>query len=116
LQYSAPMDFLTDTLRFFSNLIRPFVPQIGMAIAATFFFVYGGNIHSVIRKSMQQHHFLIRLSLFTVICAFGYGAVTVYTAVILGKLLNGLGDVFLFPVVLTTFLCIGFLAERKKQM
>lgn len=110
------MNFLADTIGFFSHAIRPFVPQIGMAIAATFFFVYGGNIHGVIRKSMQKYHFLVRLSLFTVICAFGYGAATVYAAVLVGKLLGTLNDIYLFPIVLCIFLLIGFLAERKKQM
>ncbi|MBA4387861.1 MAG: DUF3392 domain-containing protein [Verrucomicrobia bacterium] len=116
LQYSRTMNFLYDAIRYVSHFMQDFTPQISMAIAATIFFIYGGNIHGAIRTSMQKLHFLVRLSLFTLICAFGYGLVTVYLAKAFEEILIRLGDLYYAPIVIGTFLLVGFLAERKRQM
>lgn len=110
------MNFLNDMVLSLSRLVTQHLETIAAALSATFFFIYGGTIHGLLRKSMQKYHFLVRLVVFTLLCAFVYGLLTVYTAVLLEKILACLGPLYLAPIVIGLFLLIGFLAERKKQM
>ena len=110
------MEFLEELIAQASHGLRHYNSQIAMAMAATIFFIYGGGIHTFIRKTMAAYHFVVRLAIFAIICAFGYGLITVYSAKLIAFLLQQLTDLYYVPLVLAVFLLVGFLADLKKKM
>ena len=99
-----------------SELITEHRLQIAYGMIAAVLFIYGNDINSWIRRHVKFKHFFARLAVFVVICAFGYGAATVFLANILAEFLYKLDGYSLAPVVLLTFIIIGILAERRNQM
>ena len=72
--------------------------------------------NSHIKRILAPYHFILRVSLFVVLCAFGYGALTLYGAPFLHHIIaylpwkyQGAGFVF-------AFMFIGFLAERRRYI
>ena len=90
--------------------------QIAYGMIAAVLFIYGNDINAWIRRHVKFKHFFARLTVFVLVCAFGYGAATVFLANILANFLNRLDHYSLAPVVLLTFVIIGILAERRNQM
>lgn len=87
-----------------------------MAIVATLIFVYGNDLNRFVKRQVRNKHFLVRLSIFVLVCAFGFGLATVLGMTLISRLLQRLDRELLAPVVLAIFVGIGFLAERKHHM
>jgi hypothetical protein len=99
-----------------SRWIRPHLLKIMMAFTATILIVYGGDINRRIKRAVKGLHFVIRLSIFIVLCAFGYGATTLIVGAALAGLMSQLSDLWVFPLTVLMFLAIGLLAERKSKI
>lgn len=99
-----------------SGWIRPWLWQTAMALVATVLVIYGEDINALARKIFRNQPFLIRLGIFTLICAFGYGALTVLSAKLLAYILGSLNNVLLAPTVILAFIGVGLLAQGKKQI
>jgi hypothetical protein len=110
------MDFLTGILLKLSAWMRPYLSQIATAMMVTLLVIYGSSVNRAVKKHISHHNFLIRLIVFVLLCAFGYGAVMALATPILAQYLSRLRGIYLSPVVILSFLFIGILAERKKQM
>jgi hypothetical protein len=53
---------------------------------------------------------------FVLLCAFGYGALSIYAAKFVKMLLGQLDNLWLAPVIVVSFLVIGLLAEHKRKI
>jgi hypothetical protein len=99
-----------------SNAFHPHIAKIALSLAATLLFLYGQQIHGVVKGLIKDLHFLLRLLILVVVCAFGYGTL----GFVLTRLIElGLGQLDRFalgPVVIGLFLLVGLLAERNKAM
>ena len=102
------MNALAHIAMAISDLIHPYLTQVALALVATLLFIYGENIHALVKRPIAKQHFLVRVSILIVVCAFGYGALSV--------LLASLDRVSLAPVVCFCFVIVGILAERKRQI
>lgn len=99
-----------------SEWMRPRLLTICTALVATVLIIYGNNLNRIVRNLVRRWHFAVRLLAFVLICAFGYGFMTVFLGSVLARGLGGLGNGVLSPVVLVCFLVIGVLAEQKRVM
>ena len=45
------------------------------------------DVIAVIKKQIKQYHFLVRVVIFVLICAFGYGALTIFLTMIVTQFL-----------------------------
>ena len=99
-----------------SQWMRPRLVMICTALVATVFIIYGSSLNRMVRKLVRRWHFVVRLLAVVVICAFGYGFLTVFLGAILARGVGGLSDGVLFPTVLVFFLVVGVLAEQKRVM
>jgi hypothetical protein len=99
-----------------SQFMREYLREISGALVATFLALYGGYINEWVKSLMKNYHFLARFAVFVLLCAFGYGALSVYTAVFVKGLLRQFTDLWLAPVIILCFLAIGLLAEEKKKI
>jgi len=110
------MEFFAHLARALADVIHPYLRQTSLAIVASLLFIYGEDINGLIKKEIQSYHFLVRLAIFMLICAFGYGMLTIFLTMLVAKFLASLDAVYLIPVLLGFFFIVGILAERKKQL
>lgn len=98
----------------FSGFLRPHLDKVAMSMVATTLFLYGAELHGVIKKQIDGCPLLLRVLILILVCAFGYGTLTVGASMLFQHLLGFLDKHYLAPVVLSLFLLLGILAERKK--
>ena len=110
------MQYLTSAVAWLSEQIRPYSFQVATAIVATLLFIYGASINRHIREKLRGKPFVLRVSIFIAVCAFGYGALTVAAAALIAKILYGLNAIVLAPAVVLSFVVIGMLAERGRHI
>lgn len=107
------MDFVNHTLLSLARWLGPYTRQIALAVIATLLALYGNEINRSFTKRIKTHNILLRFGLYVALCAFGYGAATIFLADGLAWVLRELDSRLLGPVVIGLFLAIGLLAERK---
>lgn len=110
------MGLWTDLSRALANAIHPYLQQVALAIVATLLFIYGEDLNALIKRQIQSYNFLIRVFIFMLVCAFGYGALTIGLTMVVARFLANLDSVYLIPILLGFFFIVGILAERKKQI
>ena len=105
-----------EVLIAFGNWLARYMSYISMAVVATLIFIYGEDINRFVKRHIKRKNFLVRLCVFVLVCAFGFGVATVLGVSLLSRVLLRLERWMLGPVVVLVFMVIGFLAERKKHM
>ena len=110
------MHIIFDFLETITEWIRPHTKDIGMAQVATLLVIYGDSLNTMIKKSIAEFHVIMRFAIYVIICAFGYGALTVTASESYTHFLSDLRpEIFPF-VVVGGFLFIAFLAQRVKHI
>jgi len=110
------LNIIYHTVLSMSDSLRPHLGKISLSLAATILFLYGEQIHGVIKGVIKDLHFVFRLVILVLVCAFGYGTLAYAFTKLCETGLRELDSVYLSPVVIGIFLLIGLLAERKKAM
>ena len=110
------MQMLFHAILYMSAVIRDHIGQVALSFAATVLFLYGEQIHGVIKGLIKDLHFLLRLVILVLVCAFGYGTLAYALQKFFAAGLKDIDSLYLSPVVIGLFLLIGLLAERKKAM
>ena len=110
------MGFFTQVARALADVIHPYLHQVALAIVATLLFIYGEDINSLIKSLIKRYHFLVRVFILMLVCAFGYGSLTILLTVLVTRFLATLDAVYLISTLLGFFFIVGILAERKKQI
>lgn len=110
------MQILSHIILSTSELIRPHLAKVAMSLAATILFLYGSQVHDMVKGLIKDLHFLLRLIILVLVCAFGYGVLAYGFTRLCEAGLKLLDDMLLAPVVIGLFLLIGLLAEKKKAM
>ncbi len=110
------MELIREFAVWTSSHIRPWLLQIAVAMLATLLVIYGQSINRMVKRHISSWHFVLRVLVFMLLCAFGYGALLVFCAPWLARAFASLGSVWLSPVVLLAFVVIGLLAERRNQI
>jgi hypothetical protein len=95
---------------------RPYQYQSALAIIATVLVIFGNDINNAIKKLVAKQHFIVRILVFVLVCAFGYGLLTVWLTSILAQQLAKLPDLYLVPVVLATFVTLGMYAQKQRHI
>ena len=110
------MDTISHFLVTCSGYLRPHLDKVAISLVATALFLYGKDIHGLVKRQIQGLALVLRVAVLIVVCAVGYGALTVGCNFLCKKLLGFLDDQYLAPVVLGLFLLIGILAEKRKAV
>ncbi|RUO34914.1 DUF3392 domain-containing protein [Aliidiomarina soli] len=98
-----------------SQWVRPHLMAVSLMVVATLLVLYGNNINAAVRRQIHHYHFVLRTTLFILLCAFGYGLLTSLLTPFLARQLAQLPNYYLAPVVLIVTITLGVLAERKGQ-
>lgn len=105
-----------NPVRWVSQSIRPILPQISIAMTSTVLAIFGGEINDWFKAAIKRHHFVIRVTAFVLLVAFGYGALNLAVSHLLSKALMQADDLWLSPVILGVFVGLGVLAEERRQI
>lgn len=97
-------------------LVRPYINEIAMAIIATLLVLFGNDINSAIRALVKRYHFVIRTLAFVLICAFGYGLLTVWITPLFAGVLLKLSFQWLLPTIVLVFIGLGMFAQKQRHI
>ncbi|WP_448211142.1 DUF3392 domain-containing protein [Colwellia sp. MEBiC06753] len=95
---------------------RPYQSQCAMAIIATLLVLFGGEISQSIRQLIRKHHIIFRTIIFVFVCAFGYGALTVWLSGLLAEFLSKISDLYLVPSIVAIFVILGLYAQKQRHI
>lgn len=110
------MNWLIDVLSSMGGFFRPHLADITLALVASVLVIAGNDINRYIKKQLSGANFIVRTTLFILICSFGYGAATVLLTHVLKTQLAVLSSWVLALVIIGGFLVLGIWAERKKHI
>ena len=107
---------MTELFSAVSRALSPYYTEMSIMLMATILVVYGDIINGHVKRLLAPYHFVIRVSLFVVLCAFGYGALTLYGAPFLNHVIAYLPWQYQGVGRVASFLLLGFLAERRRYI
>ena len=107
---------MQQVLNITSHWFRPYLTEIAFSFVATLLVIYGGRINGEIKKMLSQYHYIIRVTTFILVSGFGYGLATVYLTDMLEKILRYKTGNYLGLIVITVFLALGIMADKKKYV
>lgn len=110
------MDILgwaNDLLVQLSSWMKGYLPQIVLSMVATLLVIYGDNILQVVKQQIGSLKVVLRITLFILFCAFGFGFITSIAAPFLSNWLAQ-ADAALLPfIIVFIYYLLGYLAQRK---
>lgn len=83
---------------------------------ATLLVVYGDVVNKYIKQILAPCHFVLRVSLFVLLCAFGYGMMTLYGAPFIRHIIAFLPWQYQGLGFICSFLVLGVLAEQRRYI
>lgn len=99
-----------------SHILAEYFDEMSLMLLATLLVVYGDIINKHIKRTLSPYHFVVRCALFVVLCAFGYGALTVYGAPFLHYLFNYIAYEYRGLAFVVAFFALGLAAERRRYI
>ncbi|MGO1246577.1 MAG: DUF3392 domain-containing protein [Oceanisphaera sp.] len=110
------MDLLSSLLSEWGGLLRPYIREIALAMVTTCLVIFGDDINRIVRRQVSHLHFILRTGVFILLCAVGYGALTVFLTPVVAKQLVLLSNTWLLWACCGFFIILGVLAQRKRQL
>ncbi|NLW03937.1 MAG: DUF3392 family protein [Pseudomonadaceae bacterium] len=110
------MDLINQVLLRSGNWAHANMDSLTLALVATLLVIYGDTINKLVKKSLKPYPRIVRVLGFVIMCAFGYGFLTVLLTPVLASWFALVSIKWLAPLVLGAFLVIGWIAEKKNQV
>ncbi|ASP38022.1 hypothetical protein CHH28_04705 [Bacterioplanes sanyensis] len=98
-----------------ASYLRPHTDDIALALVATLLVIFGDSINDLVRHLMRRRPVWLRVSVFIALCAFGYGALSVWLTPVVESWLRQLPGWQMLLAVVGCFVAVGVLAERYKK-
>ena len=110
------MPYVEDLNSYLVDLTQLYADEISLAFVATCLVLFGDNINSFVRRRIIRYFFLFRIFIFIILCAFGYGLLTVTIQPVVHSLLLKIPREYSFLCVVISFIYLGYLAEKKRTI
>lgn len=107
---------MTATLAQFSQWLSPYYSELSLMLMATILVVYGDVVNKYAKSLVSSWHFVFRTVTFVLLCAFGYGLMTLYGAPFLLHIIKYLPWHLQGVGIVSAFILIGILAEKRRYM
>lgn len=103
------MNFIAEL----ASYVRPYSAQLAFAFVASCLILFAGDINNALRTLVKSWNVALRVLVFIMLCAVGYGLVAAWLADLLKDYLRGLSSELLLLHVCVAFVLLGVLIERK---
>lgn len=110
------MDLILNAMAWLTGQLRPYYSEASLMLMATLLVVYGDLINRHLKRMLSPYHFVVRTCVFVLVCAFGYGALTLFLAPKLLMLLLHVPSLYQGGVLVLCFILIGVLAEKRRYL
>lgn len=110
------MDIINEILHRSGSWARSNMNGITLALVATLLVIYGDQINHFVKRMLRHYPRIVRILGFVIMCAFGYGLLTVLLTPVLAGWLSLVSTKWLGPLVLAAFFLVGWIAERKNHV
>jgi uncharacterized membrane protein (DUF485 family) len=107
---------MTSLLIELGQWFRGYQYQTAMAIVATLLVIFGNDINTQLKKLVAKQHFIIRSGIFVLVCAFGYGLLTVWLTGLLAAQLSHIPNLYVLPLVILIFSLLGMYAQKQRHI
>ncbi len=107
------VSFFIDFITPIATWLQGYLYEIGLAMSSTLLIIYGSDILGFIKKQIGGVQPFLRLTLFIIICAFGFAFLTSFLIPLIFGLLHKIDIIWLPLIIVVSFYIIGFLARRK---
>ncbi len=104
---------MSSLLLDFSALFRPHLSFLATALVASLLVIFGADINRAVRGLVRKAHFVLRTLVFVILCALGYGFLTVQGGLWLARGVASIDAHVQGIIVVIAFLAVGWLAERR---
>ncbi|WP_019894639.1 DUF3392 family protein [Hydrogenovibrio halophilus] len=109
----ATIGWLSEQLIAFSLWLRPYLGQLVLAMVASLLVIFGNDLMALLKQQLGSLAWFLKVTLFVLFCAVGFGLLTSFFAPLLTALLDQLDRRWLGLVVVAAFYGIGWLAQKK---
>ncbi|MDG1750910.1 MAG: DUF3392 domain-containing protein [Thalassotalea sp.] len=109
-------ELISGTFIELGQWFRPYQYKCSLAIIATILVIFGHDINNVIKQLIRKQHFVIRTLIFIVVCAIGYGLVTVWLTEFLSLQLAKIPNLYVVPLVVIIFTALGLYAQKQRHI
>ena len=99
-----------------SDLLADYFSEMSLMLMATLLVVYGDIINKQVKRGLRGLHFVIRGTLFVLLCTFGYGALTLYGAPLLHHIFKFVAYEYRGVAFILAFVAVGIAAERRRYI
>lgn len=110
------MEMISQFFVKLAGLLQPYLFETCIAQVATVLVIYSGDTDRYFRKLLKPNPFIIRVTGFILLNAFGYGLVAIGVGGLLKQFYEQIGAPVRVPVIFAVFIIIGIVAERKKHI
>lgn len=110
------MELLQSVLIQLSRWIQPYYSEIALSMVATVLVIYGDVLNKQFKRLLSPYHFIIRTIVFVIVCAFGYGLLTVFAAPFAKQMILMIPHLYRGIAVVGVFLLLGYLAEHRRYI
>lgn len=107
---------MIEILTSLGQWFRPYQYQTALAIIATILVLFGNDINGAIKHMIRKQHFVVRTLVFIMVCAFGYGLLTVWLTALLAEQLSRVPTVYIVPMVVVIFGTLGMYAQKQRHI
>ncbi|MDX1565651.1 MAG: DUF3392 family protein [Phycisphaeraceae bacterium] len=110
-------EWLNENTQAITRFVVEHMDVIAGAISATFLVIISKDIDRAFKDKVKKHWFVIRTTMFILVCGVGYEVATWFLAKFLVFLAEEVGKdygfIYLFPILGLLFIVIGVCGEKK---
>lgn len=110
------MNFFTDILKDLGIWFLSNDREVALAAVATALIIFGEDINSIVRRALKPFHFFVRFLGFILLCALGYGFLTVYATRFLTQSLHQVNLIYVPLLVGGIFIGLALFASKRNQV
>ncbi len=110
------MHWINSVLVQLTSYIQPFYSEIALTMLATLMVIYGDLLNKQVKAIVRPYHFMIRTTVFVLVCAFGYGLLLVFATPLVKQLIFLVPQVYRGLSIILVFLLLGYLAEHRRYI
>ena len=110
------MDIVFEIMNRLSDFLRSYSNQLAVGFVATILVIFGTNVVHMVKEPIKKMHFLFRLTILILMSAIGFSFLTNVSNRLVSDFLDTLPDRWFGVVVISAFIGLGTIAEKKKFM